>query len=344
MSSSIPTTMRALLLVERVKSFDQADLASCFQVADVPVPALKEGDVLVKVECSPINPSNLSQLQGHYGNFGQMPLPQATGGEGSGVVVAAGAGTYAQSLVGARVGTVAQPAGMWAEYVAVAASSCIPLTPETTFEDGASCFVNPLTVVAFVEIAVAAGVKAIVHTAAASALGKMLVRHAAEYGIQVVGVVRRPEQVATLKAVGAVHVVDTSVDGWEAALGAITAELGATIGFDAVGGATAGAVLSAMPANSELFVYGGLSGEGVSGVSPRDLIFLNKKVSGFWLVKYLGQRGAGMAEMVGKVAKALTTTFQTKIRVSYGLEDAAAAFQDYHQNMSNDKVAFKPFQ
>jgi NADPH2:quinone reductase len=86
-----------------------------------------------------------------------------------------------------------------------------------------------------------------------------------------------------------------------------------------------------------------VSGEVVSGVSPRDLIFLNKKLSGFWLVQYLKQRGAGMLQMVGTVAQGLTGTFQTKIRVSYPLEDAAAAFQDYTANMSNDKVAFKPF-
>ncbi|KDO18669.1 hypothetical protein SPRG_21665 [Saprolegnia parasitica CBS 223.65] len=254
--------MRALMLVERVKSFTQPDLASCFEVQNVPVPVLGADQVLVKVACSPINPSNLMQLQGLYDNFGQMPLPQVTGGEGSGTVVAAGDSAYAQSLIGKRVGTVANPAGMWAEYVA---------------------------------------------------------------------------------DIGAEYIVDTSNADWVAQLEKLATELGATIGFDAVGGATSGAVLSAMPANSELFVYGALSGEGVKGVSPRDLIFLNKKVSGFWLVTYLGQRGAGMVEMVGKVANALTSTFQTKIRVSYPLEEAAAAFQDYSANMSNDKVAFKPF-
>ncbi|OQS02561.1 zinc-binding dehydrogenase family protein [Thraustotheca clavata] len=342
--TTIPTTGRALMLVERVKSFDQPDLASCFEVQQVELPALTADQVLVKVECSPINPSNLSQLQGHYGDFGKRPLPQATGGEGSGTVIAAGEGEYAQSLVGKRVGTVANPAGMWAEYVAVPAVSCIPLTDETTFEDGASCFVNPLTVVAFVETAIAKDVKAIVHTAGASALGKMLVRHAKENGINVVAVVRRQEHVDTLKEIGAEYIVNTSDADWHKQLKEITSELNATIGFDAVGGSTAGAVLSAMPANSELFVYGALSGEGISGVSARDLIFLNKKVSGFWLVQYLRHRGAGMAEMIGKVASALTTTFRTKIRVSYPLEEAAAAFQDYSQNMSNDKVAFKPFQ
>ncbi|OQR87887.1 oxidoreductase, zinc-binding dehydrogenase family protein [Achlya hypogyna] len=341
--STYPTTMRALMLVERVKSFSQPDLASCFEVQEVPVPALKADQVLVKVACSPINPSNLSQLQGQYGDFGKMPLPQRTGGEGSGTVIAAGESPYAQSLIGKRVGTVAQPSGMWAEYVAVSATSCIPLTDETTFEDGASCFVNPLTVVAFVEIALAKGVKTIVHTAGASALGKMLVRHAKEHGVKVIAVVRRQEQADTLKDIGAEYIVDTSSAEWQKQLENLATELEATLAFDAVCGTTAGAVLTAMPANSELFVYGALSGEGVSGVSPLDLIFRNKKVSGFWLVQYLGQRGAGMVEMVGKVAKALTSTFQTKIRVSYPLDQAAAAFQDYTNSMGNDKVAFKPF-
>ncbi|OQR94347.1 oxidoreductase, zinc-binding dehydrogenase family protein [Achlya hypogyna] len=341
--STYPTTMRALMLINRVKSFAQPDLESCFEVQEVPVPALEADQVLVKVACSPINPSNLSQLKGQYGDFGKMPLPQFTGGEGSGTVVAAGESAYAQSLVGKRVGTVAQPAGMWAEYVAVSATACIPLTDETTFEDGASCFVNPLTVVAFVEIALAKSAKTIVHTAGASALGKMLLRHAKNNGVKVIAVVRRQEQANALKDIGAEYVVDTSSDDWQNQLEKLATELEATLAFDAVCGTTAGAVLSAMPANSEIFVYGSLSGEGVSGVSPRDLVFLNKKVSGFWLVKYLGQRGAGMVEMVDSVAKSLTSTFRTKIRVSYPLGQAAAALQDYVNDMGNDKVAFKPF-
>ncbi|OQS06552.1 oxidoreductase, zinc-binding dehydrogenase family protein [Thraustotheca clavata] len=342
--TTIPTTARALMLVDRIKSFDQPDLASCFEVQQVDIPTLSADQVLIKVECSPINPSNLVQLQGHYDNFGKYPLPQATGGEGSGTVVAAGESEFAQSLVGKRVGSVAQPSGMWAEYVAVPAVSCIPLTDETTFEDGASCFVNPLTVVAFVETAIAKGVKAIVHNAGASALGKMLVRHAKDNGIDVIAVVRRQENVDTLKGVGAEYIVTTSDADWHEQLKEIASELNATIGFDPVAGPMTGAILSAMPPNSELFVYGELSGKGVSGVTTRDLTFLNKRVSGFWLTTYLRHRGAGIAEMVGKVAPALTTTFRTKIRVSYTLEEAAAALQDYSQNMSKDKVAFKPFQ
>ncbi|KDO18665.1 hypothetical protein SPRG_16022 [Saprolegnia parasitica CBS 223.65] len=338
--TTIPTTMRALMLVERVKDFAQPNLAACFQVQQIPVPTPAATEVLVKVAASPINPSNFSQLQGYYGNFGSIPLPQVTGVEGSGVVVAAGAD--AQHLLGKRIGTIVDPAGMWAEYVVVPAHSCIELPEDASFEDGASCFINPLTVVAFVEIAVQRNVKAIVHTAGASALGKMLVRHAKEHGIAVIAVVRRQEHVDTLRAIGAEHIVNTAHPDWTQALEKLATELGATIGFDAIGGATSGAVLSAMPANSELFVYGALSGEGASGVSPRDLIFLNKKLNGFWVEQYLVERGAGVAEMMAKVAKGLTTTFKTNVRIAYPLEEAAAALLDYAGNMSNDKVIFKP--
>ncbi|OQR87891.1 zinc-binding dehydrogenase family protein [Achlya hypogyna] len=341
MSTTVPTSMRALMLVERVQSFAQANLAACFEVQNVPVPVPQPHEVLVKVAASPINPSNFSQLQGYYGNFGNMPLPQVTGVEGSGVVVAAGSDAHS-SLVGKRVGTIVDPAGMWAEYVAVPAVSLIELPANATFEDGASCFINPLTAVAFVEIAIARKVKTIIHTAGASALGKMLVRHAKEFGVNVIAVVRRQEHVDTLCAEGADYIVNTSDDDWQKQLQKLATELEATIGFDAVAGATSGAILSAMPPKSELFVYGALSGEAASGVSALDLIFQGKSLNGFWIEQYLANRGAGVAEMTAKVANGLLTTFKTNVRVSYPLEEAAAALLDYAGNMSNDKVIFKP--
>eukprot|EP00301_Raphidiophrys_heterophryoidea_P016070 c2525_g1_i1.p1 GENE.c2525_g1_i1~~c2525_g1_i1.p1 ORF type:complete len:361 (-),score=95.97 c2525_g1_i1:316-1398(-) len=339
----IPTKMRALKLVKHVKDFKQEDLASCFEVQEVDVPVPKSGEVLVKVECSPINPSNLSALQGTYDNSSSVTLPARTGSEGSGTVVASGGGVFAWMVSGKRVGTIARDSGMWAEYVVVPATVCIPLPDDVSFEGGASCFVNPLTVIAFIEIAQARKVKAIVHTAAASALGKMLVRFGRENDIAVICVVRRQEQEDSLKEVGAQHIVNSSQEDWKSKLSTLCKDLNATIAFEAIAGPTTGDVLSVMPNNSELFVYGGLSHQSCCNISPLDLIFKGKKVSGFWLPPYLKSRGAfGVKSMMNKVASGIKTTFATTVRTAYSLEDVAAAIQDYTSQMSNDKIVFKP--
>ncbi|ETV98061.1 hypothetical protein H310_09351 [Aphanomyces invadans] len=345
MQPALPTKMRALFLLKRVTAYNQEDLESCFEVREVDVPTPKYGEVLVKVECSPINPSNLSMLQGTYNSAKQAPLPSLTGTEGSGVVVAAGGGFMAWYMVGKRVGIVKSDQGLWAEYVTVPAMTCITLPNEVSFESGSSCFVNPLTVVAFVELAIARGTKTIVHTAGASALGKMLIKHGKEYGIDVIAVVRRQEQAQVLQSIGAKYIVDTSNSEWKTQLKTLTQTLGSTLAFDAVAGSLTGDILTCMPKGSEVQVYGGLSNEPSSGVSPADLIFQDKSVTGFWLVKYLAKRGMlGKLFMIQKVTSGLNSTFQTTISKTYGLENAIQAFRDYTGNMSDNKVAFKPTQ
>ncbi|CAK4638205.1 unnamed protein product [Aphanomyces euteiches] len=329
MAAAYPAKMRALFLVERISSFDQPNLAACFEVREVDTPTPKYGEVLVKVECSPINPSNLSILKGEYGDSAKNALPSLIGTEGSGTVVASGGGWMPWFLIGKRVGIFSDNQGVWAEYVAVNAFNCVTLPDDISFEGGSSCFVNPLTVVAFVEIAIERRVKAIVHTAGASALAKMLIKHAKEYDIEVIAVVRRADQAKSLQAIGAKYIVDTSVAEWKAELKTLASDLGATLGFDAVAGSLTGDILESMPNGSE--------------VQVRCLIFEKKKVSGFWLVEYMKVRDTlGVLSMVRKVSNGLKETFSTTISRGYALENAAQAIQDYTKNMSDNKVAFKP--
>ncbi|KAG9408757.1 hypothetical protein AC1031_020602 [Aphanomyces cochlioides] len=343
MAAAYPAKMRALFLVQRVSSFDQPDLAACFEVREVDTPTPKYGEVLVKVECSPINPSNLSILKGEYGDSAKNALPSLIGTEGSGTVVASGGGWMPWFLSGKRVGIFSDNQGLWAEYVAVNAFNCVSLPDDISLEGGSSCFVNPLTVVAFVEIAVERRVKAIVHTAGASALGKMLIKHAKEYGIEVIAVVRRADQAKSLQDIGAKYIVDTSVAEWKMQLKTLASDLGATLAFDAVAGSLTGDILESMPNGSEVQVYGGLSNQASNGLNPRDLIFQKKKVSGFWLVEYMKVRGTlGVLSMVRKVSNGLKETFSTTFSRGYALENAAQAIQDYTKNMSDNKVAFKP--
>eukprot|EP00298_Acanthocystis_sp_HF-20_P018049 c21884_g2_i1.p1 GENE.c21884_g2_i1~~c21884_g2_i1.p1 ORF type:complete len:349 (-),score=166.68 c21884_g2_i1:142-1188(-) len=343
MSSVIPKKMRALFLTKLVKGYDAADLEDHFEVKEIDVPVPGPGEVLVRIECSPINPSDLSTLQGSYNSAQREELPSRTGYEGSGTVVQSGGGLMGWMVSGKRVAIAAGKPGVWAEYVVVNALQCLPLPDDVSFEEGSSCFVNPLTVIAFLEITKSKGSKAVLLTAAASAVGKMLVRLAREEGIEVVCVVRREEQAKILQDIGAKHIINSSEEDWKAKLKAKCQELNVIIGFDSIAGPTTGEILHEMPRGSEIQVFGGLSNQNCSSISPTDLIFSGKKVTGFWLTAYLNEKSLiGKKAMLNKVTKYVKTALATDIRVTYPIEKAADAIRDYNKNMSLGKVAFKP--
>merc|ERR1719223_1155350 len=160
------------------------------------------------------------------------------GSEGSGVVVAAGASAEGASMFVKWVAMCS--GGCYAQYAKTAVGDAMfaVLPDDVTGAEGASMFVNPPTVVGFVHTMKEEGHKAIVHTAAASQLGRMLVKHCKEEGVPLVNIVRKEEGVATLRALGAEHVVNSSAETFKEDLLAAINATGATIAFDATGGGT----------------------------------------------------------------------------------------------------------
>src|SRR5262249_2094716 len=208
----IPTTMLAVQLL------DYEGTPGNLTVAEVPVPRPGPGEVLVKVFASPVNPSDLMFILGKYGF--RKPLPAIPGFEGSGTVVEVGSGIMASFMKDRRVACAAADAkisgGMWAEYIVTSAQFCVPLSDKVEMDQGAQMLVNPLTAWALVAEARKGGHRAIVQTAAASALGKMVVRLGQKFRLPVVNVVRRAEQVDLLRAMGAEHVLNSSDSGFDA--------------------------------------------------------------------------------------------------------------------------------
>lgn len=242
-------------------------------LADEPVPTPAPDEVLVRVEATPINPSDIGLLFG-AGDISTAVLsgsamhPVATlqippaamkamaarlgqslpvGNEGAGTVVAAGTSAAAQALLGKTVALLG--GAMYTQYRCMKADACLPLPAGTTAAEGASCFVNPLTALGMTETMRREGHKALVHTAAASNLGQMLNRICLKDGIGLVNIVRKPEQAALLKAQGAQHVCVSSAPGFMEDLAQALVATGATIAFDATGGGKlAGQILTAMEA------------------------------------------------------------------------------------------------
>ena len=237
----------------------------------VPVPTPGPDEVLIRIQATPINPSDIGLLFGAanlatVAVAGTAALPVVTaqiperamaamggrlgqslpvGNEGAGLVVAAGSSPAAQALLGKTVAVIG--GAMYAQYRAMPASQCLLLPADATAADGASCFVNPLTALGMVETMKREGHSALVHTAAASNLGQMLNKICQKDGIALVNIVRKPEQAALLREIGATYVCDSSAPTFMADLTDALAATGATIAFDATGGGTlAGQILQAM--------------------------------------------------------------------------------------------------
>ncbi len=336
--NSIPTSMRAVLLR------DYGGGPDSITVAEVPVPRPGPGQVLVRVAASPVNPSDLMFIRGLYGFT--KPLPAIPGFEGSGTVVAAGRGIMPRLLLGRRVACAAADpnivGGTWAEYLVTFAKLCIPLRKEVELEQGATMVINPLTAWGLLEEARRGSHRAVVQTAAASALGRMVVRLGRRFSIATINIVRRPEQAELLRKMGAEHVLNANDSGFDGNLRDLCHALGATIGFEAVAGEMSGRILRAQPRGSRLLIYGALSRE-PSRIDPGSLIFEGKRVEGFWLSSWLRSKTLlGQLRIAGKVQGLLGTDLRTDIQARLPLEGAARGLEQYATHMTSGKVLFVP--
>ncbi len=375
--TDIPATGLQLL------SLVTADARLEISLTHQPVGEPRDHEVLVKVLASPINPSDLGLLvgagdmssvrtsqrdglpvitadipaAGMRAMAGRVGEAMPVGNEGCGVVVKAGASPAAQALLGK---TVAMLGGaIYAEYRCLPAGMCMVLPDGTDPVDGASCFVNPLTALAFTEVMRSEGHTALVHTAAASNLGQMLVKICAKDGIPLVNIVRSPAQVALLKGIGAQHIVDSSSETFLGDLTDALVETGATCGFDAIGGGKlAGQILGCMEVAAvkrmktysrygsdtfkQVYVYGGLD----LGPTILNRSFgLTWALSGFLLTPFMAKAGPEVvARMRARVVAELTTTFKSHYSHEISLTEALdpAVLASYNAKRTGEKYLIRP--
>jgi NADPH:quinone reductase len=350
---------------------------------DVPVPSPAADEVLVRVEASPINPSDLGVLiPGADMTAATVagtpdrpvvtaPLSQAAlkalsarvdkplpvGNEGAGTVVAAGSSPEAQALVGKTVGIAG--GGMYTQYRTIDAAACLVLPEGSTPAEGASSFVNPLTALGMLETMRREGHSALVHTAAASNLGQMLVKLCIADRVPLVNIVRKPEQEALLRSLGAEHVCNSSSPSFSADLLAALTATSATIAFDATGGGTlASQILSGMEqaasatateysrygsaVHKQVYIYGGLDTGPTTLVRDFGMAW---GVGGWLLTPFLGSIGAeGFARLRARVAADLTTTFASSYTQEVSLAGMLRpdAFHAYTKRATGEKFLVTP--
>lgn len=327
----IPDTMQAAVL----HAYDGAP--ESLRIEKRPVPRPQRGQVLVKMSAAPINPSDLMFLKGLYGVL--KPLPVVPGWEGAGRVVATGDDWLSRLLLGKRVacGAPDQHDGTWAEYLLTTSARCVPLSDTIDDESGAMLIVNPLTAWALMDTARRGGHRAFVQTAAASAVGRMLLRLSLHFGVEGIHIVRREEQVELLRTLGARYVFNSEAQDLDEQLRDACHQLNATIAFEAVSGMSAARVLRAMPTGSRLLLYGALS-ESPLMADPRDLIFQRKRVEGFWLADWLARRSLwGQLRLTRQVQNALSDLLRSEVAGRYPLHAVHQALRDYQTSMTAGK-------
>ncbi|HSV60512.1 MAG TPA: zinc-binding dehydrogenase [Variovorax sp.] len=355
-------------------------------LVDTPLPtALGADEVLVRVEAAPINPSDLGLLFGAAdmrtakaskdsagrrvvtaqvpegaalrAMAGRLDQSMPVGNEGAGVVVEAGASPAAQALLGKTVAALG--GAMYSQLRAVPVAMCLPLPEGATAADGASSFVNPLTALGMVETMRREGHKALVHTAAASNLGQMLNRICIKDGVALVNIVRKPEQAALLKGIGAQHVCDSSAPTFLQDLTEALAATGATIAFDATGGGPlAGQILGCMEAaanrnakeysrygstvHKQVYIYGGLD------TRPTEFnrnFGMTWGMGGWLLFPFLQKIGPAAAQALKeRVAAELKTTFASHYSKEISLAEALDldVIGVYNQRATGSKYLINP--
>ena len=352
-------------------------------LVDVPTPVPGPDEVLVRIDAAPINPSDLGLLFGAadmatatHGGSAERPvvtarIPDAAmpamagrldesmpvGNEGAGTVVAAGASPAAQGLLGKTVAVLG--GAMYAQYRAVPLDQCLRLPDDATPAEGASSFVNPLTALGMVETMKREGHTALVHTAAASNLGQMLQRICLKDGIGLVNIVRKPEQVALLKGMGAVHVCDASASTFIDDLTEALIATGATLAFDATGGGPlAGQILGCMETainrsakvysrygsttHKQVYLYGGLD---TRPTEFRRNFGMTWGMGGWLLFPFLQKIGPAAAQALkDRVAAELRTTFASRYAGELTLAEtlSADAIGRYNQRATGEKFLIRP--
>ena len=349
---------------------------------EVPVAEPGDDEVVVRVDAAPLNPSDILLLLGpvdlstlRVGGTAARPeiealVPQdrlslvagrlgqalPVGNEGAGTVVRAGRG--AGALMGRTV-AIRPSSGSYAQYRVMRAADCLPLPDGVSARDGAAAFINPLTALGMVETMRREGHRALVHTAAASNLGQMLNRLCIADDVPLVNIVRSSAQVETLRRLGAVHVLDSSADGFREALVEALDATGATLAFDAIGGGSmASTILSAMetvasrslstysrygaPTHKQVYIYGVLD----PGPKVLDGQFGMAWGVGGWLMTWFYDKigPQDTQRLRERVSAELTTTFASRYTAEIGLAEALSpeVIRAYRRAATGQKYLILP--
>ncbi len=312
------------------------------QVREVPTPIPGPGQIRARMIASPVNPSDLLVVQGLYGVL--PALPSIPGFEGVGVVDAVGPGLLGRFVKGKRVAVINSAGGNWAEYAVIPARQARPIPDDIPDEQAAAYFVNPATVLALTRhvLAVPRG-EWLLQAAAGSTLGRMIIKLGRHDGFKTLSVVRRPEAIAELKALGGDAVISSSEGPIEEQVRKITGGAGVRYAIDPVGGATGMGLFRSLGEGGRLVLYGTLSGEPIP-VDPRLVISGRRSIEGFWLGHWMRERSIPAALMLFREIASLIrqNVLSSEIGRIYPLDRIQDAVREAGQAGHQGKILVRP--
>ncbi len=307
---------------------------------DVPAPQPRRGEVLLRMLAAPVNPSDLMYILGRYGL--QPKLPAVPGFEGVGIVEAHGGGLLGRLRLHRRVAVLGARTGTWSEYTVASARQVVPVPDDLPDDQAATFFVNPATALAMVRsvLQVPPG-EWLMQTAAASEVGKMVIRLGRRYGFRTLNVVRRAEQVEELHKLGADAVVVAGTEPLAAAVARI-APGGVRYALDPVGGTLGSELIAALAAGGRALVYGSLADQFLN-IHPRFLITTGVRIEGFWLATWMRQQGIfrlwGLVRQMRQLIR--EGVLQSTIAAQYPLEQVRAAVEHAQRPGKGGKVLLR---
>jgi NADPH:quinone reductase-like Zn-dependent oxidoreductase len=328
MKATIPETMTAVRV-------DPANAR--IYTETVPVPKPGKGEVLVKMIAAPIHPSDMARVTEIKAEDAVDYIP---GLEGVGRVVAAGPGILPKFFNGKRVACFAKHkhSGTWAEYVMTGAGACFPVNKNVADNQAAMTIVNPLTALAFIDLARKYRHRSLINSAASGAVGKLMIHLGSKYGIDVINIVRSDQGVESLKQLGAAMVLNSASTDFKAQLTAMIKLHHTRLMLDAVGGKLVNEVLDLLPTAATVILYGNLSKEPVSFL-PTQLVRESREIRGFFLGHWTSDNGMMKTlQNLIRARKMMAQGFQTKIREHVPLKEIQRATEAYGQNMSDGKI------
>ncbi len=310
------------------------------KVVEKIITQLPKDQLLIKMQAASCNPSDIAFIQGGYNIY--KPLPCVPGFEGTGIIVEVGEALDRVEWLGKRVSCFTQENGdgTWAEYLVSPTDQIIQVDDTLTIDQAACFFINPFTAFGLFEIAQQHACEAIIINAAGSRVADFLFAMAKKHGIKAIGIVRKQQTLETLLQKGFDAVILSTDESFEANLKTVLQSFESCVAYDAVAGEQTGQIANCLPANSEIVVYGGLSGQPVSGINPMQLIFKNIIVSGFNLNQWMEYTDI---EAFNKVKNSLTAMItsgevQIPINISVKIHDVVKGMRQYLGSMSEGKM------
>lgn len=332
--------MRAVVLPSYNRNIIRAMLG--LKVQDVKIPIPKADEVLIKMHASPVNPSDIAFIQGIYNVV--KTLPAIPGFEASGEVIEAG--HEANELIGRKVSCFVQDdlSGTWSEYVIANKVDVIVLKEDMDLDQAACLTVNPFTAWGMFDIALQREARSIIQNAAGSQVAGFIREIANEHDIDVINIVRSKETAQNLMEDGVRYVLVDTDEDFNEKLMEYSANLSPAVAYDAVGGCLSGLMYNALANDSELVVYGGLSGKPLSDLNVMDVIFNNKIVSGFNLMDWKDEIGIEEFNNISDKLqdKFISGIYKTKISDVCSLDNIVVGLRKYIANMSGGKLLIKP--